>query len=93
MSYTRQMPKKCSVCGTSVGEMVGFQGTDEVECRACWGPDEDYVPPSPAALAALEAGIESAKTRPLVRQPRSLFEAAKLKVFRAHARLLARLKD
>jgi hypothetical protein len=35
-----------------------------VHCEDCG--DRDYVPPSPKALAALEAGIQSAKTRPLV---------------------------
>lgn len=35
-----------------------------VHCEEC--NDRDYVPPSPRALAALKAGLESAKRNPVV---------------------------
>lgn len=38
----------------------GVQLRNHVHCEEC--NDPDYIPPSPAALKALEAGIESAKT-------------------------------
>ena len=37
--------RRCSVCGTTEGELIGFGPYDrevitDYECRSCWGPDE-----------------------------------------------------
>lgn len=53
--------------------MNAFDVTDTLETDILdehMPEDPDYVPPSPAALKALEAGIKSAKTEPLVHRPR-----------------------
>lgn len=52
---------------------------DDRECLN--QPDPNYVPPSPAALAKLDAGIESAKTRPIITECRVMDEWRREKDF------------